>query len=174
MDLELGIQRPNHLVIASIAACNLVQPILLIPEKPHWPLTYRNSKMFNFITELRLFYLKHRIWGFKSFETTQYSQNVLFVSCYIFFSSYDYLFEMILHDKDVSWGFDIYHLTFGDKNLRVLCLHIWNQVLKTITAKLTFQVFKRSLSDWFGPKCKCKISRYLNNSDNCSYNTTTM
>ena len=45
--------------------------------------------------------------------------------------------------------------------LRVLCLHIQNQVYKTLTAELTFQVFKRSLSDWFGSKCKCKISSYL-------------
>ena len=42
--------------------------------------------------------------------------------------------------------------------LRVLCLHIWNQVYKTLT---TFQVFKSSLSDWFGSKCKCKTSSYL-------------
>ena len=88
-----------------------------------------------------------------------------------FFSSYGYLFEMILHVKDVSWGYDIYRLTFDDKSLRVLCVHIWNQVLKTLTTELSFKAFKRSLSDLLEPKCKCKITSYLNN---YSYKTTTL
>ena len=41
--------------------------------------------------------------------------------------------------------FIVWH--FVDKSLRVLCLHIWNQVLKTLTAELYLQVFKRSLKD---------------------------
>ena len=61
-----------------------------------------------------------------------------------------------------SWTSYVYH---------PLCLHIWKQVLKTLKAELSFQVFKRSISDWFGPKCKCKGSSYLNN---YSYNTTTL
>ena len=80
---------------------------------------------------------------------------------------------MILFVKDISWGFGIYHLTFGDKSVRVLCLHIWKnqKILKTLKAELSFQIFKKSLSDWFGPTCKCKINSYLNN---YSYNTTTL
>ena len=97
----------------------------------------------NFITKLKLFCLKHRIWVFRSSETTQFSQNVFYWLQH-FFSSYGYLFEVIL--QDVSWGFDIYHLTFGDKSLRVY-LPVSNKVLKTLKALICFQVFKRSLSD---------------------------
>ena len=33
----------------------------------------------------------------------------------------------------------------------------------TLEAKWSFQTFQRSLSDWFGPKCKCKFSTYMDN-----------
>ena len=42
------------------------------------------------------------MWGCKSLETIQFIQNVIFISCNIFVSSHGYLFEMILHVKDVS------------------------------------------------------------------------
>ena len=94
------------------------------------------------------------------FEATHFSQNVLFIWCNI----YCYQFDLIFMLNYVSGGFEIYHLTFGDKTLRVLCLDIWKQVLET------FQVSKRSLSDWFwsGPKCKSKVCSCL---DNYSYTT---
>ena len=167
----IGNPLPNHLAIAPVAVCNLIQSFLLIPEEPHRPLTYRSSIGFTLIKKIRAFCLKHGIWRFRSFETTQFSQNVLIIGCNIFFWSYRYLFEVILHVKDISGGLDVYHLTFGYKSLRVLSLHISNQVLKAPTAVLPFQVFKRSLSDWFGPKCKCKFNNYLNN---YSYSTTTL
>ena len=84
-----------------------------------------------------------------------------------FFASYGCLFKIILRFKYVPLAFDIYHLIFGHKSLRVIYLHIWNQVLKALKAELSSQVFKRSISDWFGPKCNCKVSSYLNELKNC-------
>ena len=86
--------------------------------------------------------LKHRIWGFKSFEATHFCQNVLFIGCNVFFSSHGYLFELIFHVKDVSWGFGIYPLTSGDETLRLLCLDIWSQTFETLKVELPFQVLK--------------------------------
>ena len=53
-----------------------------------------------------------------------------------FFASYGCLFKIILRFKYVPLAFDIYHLIFGDKSLRVLYLHIWNQVIKALKAEL--------------------------------------
>ena len=47
----------------------------------------------------------------------------------------------------------LYHLTFGDKSVRVF---------RSSHLELP-QTFKRPLSDWFGPKYKCKISSYMDN-----------
>ena len=41
----------------------------------------------------------------------------------------------------------------------MLCFHIWTT--QNPNSRLSFQVLKRSLSDWFGSKCKCKVSSYL-------------
>ena len=57
----------------------------------------------------------------------------------------------------------LYHLIFGDKSVRALDFHIWNQLPDTLEAKWPFQTFKRLLSDWFGPKYKCKVSSYMEN-----------
>ena len=38
-------------------------------------------------------------------------------------------------------------------------------------AELSFAVFKRSLIDWVGPDCTCKVSSYF---DNYSYNTAAL
>ena len=38
------------------------------------------------------------------------------------------------------------------KSIRVLGLQIWNKLLETLKAKRSFQAFKRSLSDCFGPR----------------------
>lgn len=109
MNIGLGILASNHSTIVPIAVCNLIKPVLLIQEKPH--------------------YLLHTIIPKGSH----------------FIISYGYLFEMIFLVKGVSWGFNIYHhITFGHKSvkteyyvsLRVLCLHIWNQVIKSRYSKL--------------------------------------
>ena len=55
----------------------------------------------------------------------------------------------------------IYDLTFGDKSIRVLGLHIRNQLHKTLKAQLFFQTFKIPLFHRFGLKCKCRIISYL-------------
>ena len=57
-----------------------------------------------------------------------------------------------LHLEHVSCGFSIYHLTFGDKDVRVFGFHIRNQFLETLKAELSFQICERSLSDCFGRK----------------------
>ena len=49
------------------------------------------------------------------------------------------------------------YLIFGDKSVGVLSFHIWIQFLKTVEDKFSFQTFKRSLSDWFGPNFKCTV-----------------
>ena len=65
--------------------------------------------------------------------------------------------------KHVPWGFTICHLTCWDKRLGVLGLHFWNQLPESLKYRLSFQTFKKLLSDWFGSQCKCKVSSYLDN-----------
>ena len=48
----------------------------------------------------------------------------------------------------------LYHLTSGDKSVRILGLNIWNYLPDTFEAKWSFQTFNRPVSDWFGPKYK--------------------
>ena len=55
---------------------------------------------------------------------------------------------------------DIFHAV---KSIRVLGLQIWNKLLETLKAKRSFQAFKRSLSDCFGPRSQWKVSSYLDN-----------
>ena len=43
-------------------------------------------------------------------------------------------------------------MIFGDKTVRVLGFHIWNQLLETLIANSSFQTLERSLNDWFKPK----------------------
>ena len=77
---------------------------------------------------------------------------------------FESIFEIFkMHLKQVSWVFNICHLTFEYKILIVwvLILHVLNYLSKT---ESSFQTFRRSLSDWFGTRCKCKGSIYLDNS----------
>ena len=60
-----------------------------------------------------------------------------------------------MHLKRVSQGFNIYQITFGDNIVTVLALHIRNHLSEMLKAGPPFQTFKRSLSDWIGPKYKC-------------------
>ena len=60
-------------------------------------------------------------------------------------------------------GLTFIHLTLGDKSVRKLGLHIWNQLPETLRAESSFPTIKKSLRDWFGFKCKSKVSSYLDN-----------
>ena len=40
---------------------------------------------------------------------------------------------------------------------------MWNHLPEILKVESSFKPFKRSPSDWFGPKYKCKISNYLDN-----------
>ena len=91
---------------------------------------------------------------------THFSPNIPFIGCNIFSQLNDCL-SWCLHLKQVAWGFNIYHLTIGDKIVGTLILHIWNHLPETLKAESSFETFKRSLlSDWLGPNCKCS---YLDN-----------
>ena len=52
-------------------------------------------------------------------------------------------------------------VTFGDKSMRTLGPHIWNSLPENLKAETSFQTFKKSLEDWFGPKCKCNVCSYV-------------
>ena len=43
-------------------------------------------------------------------------------------------------------------VTFGDKSIRILGPHVWNQLPERLKSETSFPIFKKSLSDWFGPK----------------------
>ena len=60
------------------------------------------------------------------------------------FLKYVWPFYNIMHErvKHISWNFNMYHLTFRDKRVKVLFLHIWNQWPES-----SFQTSKRSLND---------------------------
>ena len=76
-------------------------------------------------------------------------QNVFFIGCNISLSWY-------LHLKNALWGFNINHLIFGDKNVTVLVVHMWNWLPKSLKRLLRFkkwQKLKRLLSDWFLARC---------------------
>ena len=42
----------------------------------------------------------------------------------------------------------------GDKSVRLLDLYICNKLLETVTTHSSFQTIRRSLNDYFVPKCK--------------------
>ena len=44
-----------------------------------------------------------------------------------------------------------------------LGLLIWNFLPDTLEAKQSFQTFKSPPCDWFGPKYKCKVVSYMDN-----------
>ena len=109
-----------------------------------------------------------KIWnlGFWSFKPIFFRVYLLLDTTFVL--NFSCLFELIfeifkMHLKQVSWVFNICHLTFEYKIVIVwvLILHILNYLSKT---ESSFQMFRRSLRDWFGPRCKCKGSIYLDNS----------
>lgn len=55
MNIGLGILAPNHSTIVPIAVCNLIQPVLLIQEKPHYLLHTIIPKGSHFISYGYLF-----------------------------------------------------------------------------------------------------------------------
>ena len=42
---------------------------------------------------------------------------------------------------------------------------MWNQLPDNLEIKWSLKTFKRPLSDWFGPKYKCKVSSYMDNTE---------
>lgn len=101
---------------------------------------------------------------FRTFKLhTHFFQNILlFVAT--FFLNLDYLcLKWYFHRKQVWWGFNINHLTFGDKIVRVLVLQISNHLPKTKAESSLKYLYKRSPRDWFGLKCIWKVSSYLDN-----------
>ena len=89
----------------------------------------------------------------------KFSQNLVFIGCNIFFRlalviclSW-YLYLTLSHEFLTFTSFNIWRLKCESIRFSQLELLTWH-----FGAKCSFQTFKRPLSDWFGPKCKCKLS----------------
>ena len=91
--------------------------------------------------------------GFWNFTSTSLRIQFLLVAASFLSSAY---LSWYLHLKYVSWRFNIYNLSFGDKSVRIY-LRIWNQLPETLKTKWFFQIFKRSVSDWFEFKFNFKF-----------------
>lgn len=48
-------------------------------------------------------------------------------------------------------------VTFGDKSLRCMGPHIWNALPENIKSQSSFDKFKESIKNWYGPSCKCSL-----------------
>ena len=48
-------------------------------------------------------------------------------------------------------------VTFGNNSLRCLGPHIWNSLPANVKQASTFEKFKESINQWYGPKCKCSL-----------------
>ena len=60
--------------------------------------------------------------------------------------------DLIIHTRNTA--------TFGSNSLRCLGPHIWNtENIKEITS---FEKFKESINNWYGPSCKCSLCYYQN------------
>ena len=89
----------------------------------------------------------------------KFSQNLVFIGCNIFFRlalviclSW-YLYLTLSHEFLTFTSFNIWRLKCESIRFSQLELLTWH-----FGAKCSFQTFKRPLSDWFGPKYKCKLS----------------
>ena len=67
---------------------------------------------------------------------------VICLSWYLYFWTWFLTYRVLTFNR----------LIFGDKTVRVLGFHIWNQLLETLIANSSFQTLERSLNDWFKPK----------------------
>ena len=73
---------------------------------------------------------------------THFSQNADFIGGNIFYLVVVISFSWYLHLK-LFHKVLTYHLVFGDESLKVLVLHIWNQLPKTLKDKFYFQTFQK-------------------------------
>ena len=48
-------------------------------------------------------------------------------------------------------------VTFGNNSLRCLGPHIWNSLPENIKEISSFEKFKESIKNWYGPTCKCSL-----------------
>ena len=113
-----------------------------------------------FVCSRMLLYIKYCSWGFEILRPFVSEFGFHWLQLF-FFSSSGYLFELIFVSYTVSWV-----LTFISFNIwRWKCKSI--QVFTSGTSYLTLwepnSISKRPLSDWFGPKLKCKVSSYIDN-----------
>ena len=53
-------------------------------------------------------------------------------------------------------------VTFGSNSLRCLGPHIWNSLPENIKEITSFEKFKESINNWYGPSCKCSLCHYNN------------
>ena len=53
--------------------------------------------------------------------------------------------------------------TYGDKSLMTLRPKIWNALPQKIKSETWYKKFKKYIDLWFGPKCRCNISKCLYN-----------
>ena len=53
-------------------------------------------------------------------------------------------------------------VTFGSNSLRCLGSHIWNTLPENIKEITSFEKFKESINNWYGPSCKCSLFYYQN------------
>ena len=135
------------------------------------------QKCSHFIRKLLLFCLKHRIWRFHSFETTQFSQNGLLIDgqffcqvvviCLRWFCKFKMFYEVLTFNiwKQKCKSIISWQLQTVTQNSEILTTansysKLWNldnckQLLETLKADFSSEVYKRSLSDWVGPSCKC-------------------
>ena len=133
---------------------HLIQPLLFAPEWTRWPLNFKRFTFYN----KKYNYILHKV---NSFETANpfFSEYTMYWLEH-FFSSYGYLWSWYMHLKHISWGFNICHLTFGSKIVKVLGFHIWKHFPEIQKAKSSFKVLKSSPNR---PKYKCKNSSYADN-----------
>ena len=54
-------------------------------------------------------------------------------------------------------------VTFGDKSVRVLGLHIWKMLPAELKRETSYGKFKTQIDNWFGPKCNCSACKYVGN-----------
>ena len=62
--------------------------------------------------------------------------------------------DLIIHPRNT--------VTFGSNSSRSLGRHIWNALPENIKVITSFEKFKESINNWYGPSCKCSLCYYQN------------
>ena len=60
--------------------------------------------------------------------------------------------DLIIHTRN--------NVAFGSNSLRCLGPHIWNTLPENIKEITSFEKFKESINNWYGPGCKCRLCYY--------------